>query len=184
MQRAVAGIGVTVVFKLMVSLCLALYCSMAIWGDGPPRMTDRALRLEGAAAPAPAASGIRVLPAPPRPVRIGPQLATATKRGAKGVPDGFAAVVASGLPAARVVDTLPANVARRWVTANSNVRSGPNKRSALAGKIGTGGEVWVLWAEPNGWVKLRSAKGDVTGFVHKSLLTDKAPKATLIAVAD
>lgn len=194
MQRAVAGIGVTVVFKLLVSLCLALYCGMVIWGDGPARTA----RASTAPADTPAASaklesGIRILPAPKQAVRIGPQMTRVAAR--PDVPKPKAVTPEEEL-AALVMATLarptetgraapPANHTRRWITAGTaNVRAEPNKRSALAGKIGRGGEVWVMWAEPNGWVRLRAADGTVTGFVHKSLLTDKAPKVIVFAAAD
>nr|WP_241741500.1 SH3 domain-containing protein [Gemmobacter straminiformis] len=180
---------------MLVSLCLALYCGMVIWGDGPARKTSAVAPVVMAAQGR--ESGIRVLPAPKRPVRIGPQVTEAAGHGgavpaAKNLP---ARVTANERLAALVLATLdrhktamapaePANLARRWVTANTaNVRSGPNKRSALAGKIGRGGEVWVLWSEPNGWVRLRAADGTVAGFVHKSLLTDAPPAETRLATA-
>lgn len=189
-----------VVWKLLVSLCLAIYCGMVVWGNGPARLERGAERpLTLAVAKGATTSGVRVLPAPKRPVRIGPQ---AVRRSAPGVaaaaapvltaqPDDeagreLAALVMAALeqPTATMVEQ-PANTQRRWITANTaNVRAGPNKRSKLAGKIGRGGEVFVLWAEPNGWVKLRAADGKVAGYVHKSLLTDTPPKATLIAASD
>lgn len=188
MQRAVAGFGVRVVFKLLVSLCLALYCGMVVWGDGPAR---RAVVPAVVASAAPRAeSGIRVLPAPERPVRIGPQVAKAAPRDVPAGPhrsanERLAALVMAALNRTTATVAPPANTLRRWIAANTaNVRAAPTKRSALSGKIGRGGEVWVLWAEPNGWVRLRAADGTVAGFVHKSLLTDAPPSETRMAAAD
>ncbi len=192
-----------VVWKLLVSLCLAIYCGMVIWGNGPTRLERGAERpLTVAAAKVAATSGVRVLPVPKRPVRIGPQAVrrSAPEVAAAAAPAPTAPTAQSDDAAGRELAALvmaaldrptatmagqPANTQRRWITANTaNVRAGPNKRSKLAGKIGRGGEVFVLWAEPNGWVKLRAADGKVAGYVHKSLLTDTPPKATLIAASD
>lgn len=163
-------------FRLLVLLCLSLFSVMSIFGDGPPRTARYAMAAQ--AMPV-LTSGIRVLPAPPRVVKA----ATLPKPAPAGVPMAVVPVLAA-LQTAPQPDALPANVQLRWITARTaNVRAEPSKRSALAGKIGLGGAVHVLWAEPNGWMRVRSATGDVSGFVHKSLLTDTAPPAATVDIA-
>lgn len=151
---------------------------MVIYGDGPPRTASFAVEQTSAA---PAASGIRVLPAPRQAVQPAPDQVALVS---------YTAPVAA-LPkappladAAALSDAAPANVALRWITASTaNVRAQPNKRSALAGKVGLGEAVYLMWAEPNGWMRIRSASGEVTGFVHKSLLTDQAPATATVDLA-
>lgn len=84
-----------------------------------------------------------------------------------------------------VTAALPANVKLGWIAASTaNVRAAPSKRSALAGKIASGGSVHILWVEPNGWVRIKTVAGDVSGFVHKSLLTDVAPATASVELAE
>lgn len=156
-------------------LCLSLYSAMSVYGNGPPRTARYA---EAMPATAPASSGIRVLPAPPRIVKAQPA-ETVTLVAFDPRPAPVAAPAA-----AEATPALPANVQLRWVTASTaNVRAQPNKRSDLAGKVGLGEAVYLMWAEPNGWVRIRSTDGAVTGFVHKSLLTDEAPATASVDLA-
>lgn len=162
---------------------------MVIYGDGPPRTARFVVEQ---ASVTPATNGIRVLPAPkkvdrsPAPDKVSlvsytPPLAALPK--APALADAPAASDAAVSDAA-VSDAAPANVALRWITADTaNVRTQPNKRSALAGKVGLGEAVHLLWAEPNGWMRIHSADGAVTGFVHKSLLTDQAPATATVDLA-
>lgn len=166
--------------RLLVLLCLSIYSTLVIFGNGPPRTARYA---EVPASTAPTSSGIRVLPAPIRqtstnltPTRPAPAKAAPPPRV---VLASYTAPVAA-MPAAAVAGNEPAaldaNLHLRWITATTaNIRTRPTKRSALSGKIGLGEAVHVMWAEPNGWIRIRAANGAVTGFVHKSLLTDAAP---------
>ncbi|AWB47407.1 hypothetical protein HYN69_01795 [Gemmobacter aquarius] len=171
-------------FRLLVLLCASLYSSMVIFGDGPARTARFAVEQ---ASDAPAISGIRVLPAPKPVVRAtAPQevsLAAYTPTApSQATPDTLTDTLTDSALSADA--NLPANVQLRWITAGTaNVRSEPNKRSALAGKVGLGEAVYLMWAEPNGWMRVRSATGDVTGFVHKSLLTDQAPATATVDLA-
>ena len=180
----------------MVLLCLSLYCAMSVWGNGPSR-TERYAR---SSVSGPATDGIVVLPAPAQPIAAQPIPARIVRAAAKAVPqriDGVpvpaggsatdgavgdrGAVPATKLAAgpATEPDSLPANVKLGWIAASTaNVRSGPNKRSSLAGKIASGGAVHILWAEPNGWVRIKAVEGGASGFVHKSLLTGIAPNGS------
>lgn len=193
MQRLFECWGLRVVFRLLVLLCLSIYCAMVIWGNGPDRMARYA---RADAAPAPMTSGIRVLPAPEKVVVAAPPPAeaepvatvvpVAMEAPAPEPEPGLALAEADGAEIAlgSAGETLPANVQLGWIgEKNANVRAGPNKRSALAGKIGAGGAVHVMWTEPNGWVRLRSADGTVEGFVHKSLITDVAPPTAPVTLA-
>lgn len=165
-------------------MCASLYSVMVIFGDGPPRTASYAALSESLG---PSQSGIRVLPAPPRVVAAAApeelSLAAYTPTAlSDALPDTFpdAALADAEIPAAEI----PANVQLRWITAGTaNVRSQPNKRSALAGKVVLGEVVYLMWAEPNGWMRIRSANGDVTGFVHQSLLTDQAPATASVDLA-
>lgn len=164
--------------RLLVLLCLSIYSTLVIFGNGPPRTARYA---EVPASTAPASSGIRVLPAPtyqtvahPAPAKAAPPTRVVLASYTAPVAAMPAAAVAGNQPAA-----LDANLHLRWITATTaNIRTRPTKRSALSGKIGLGEAVHVMWAEPNGWIRIRAANGAVTGFVHKSLLTDAAPATT------
>lgn len=163
-------------------LCVSLYCTMSVFGNGPPRVARYA---EATPSTAPASSGIRVLPAPPRVVLAQPAQRQAAETlslaafTASPAPDRFAAPQAE-----TSAPPPPANLQLRWVTAGTaNVRAQPNKRSDLAGKVGLGEAVYMMWAEPNGWVRIRSTDGAVTGFVHKSLLTDEEPATASVDLA-
>lgn len=150
---------------------------MSVYGNGPPRTARYA---EAAPATAPATSGIRVLPAPPRVVKA--QSAETLSLVAFDPRPAPAPVAAAA--AAETAPAVPANVQLRWITASTaNVRAQPNKRSGLTGKVGLGEAVHMMWAEPNGWVRIRSTDGAVTGFVHKSLLTDEAPATASVDLA-
>ncbi len=186
MQRGYECFGVRVVFRLLVLLCLSLFSVMSVFGNGPPRTARYAMAAQATSV---LQSGIRVLPAPERVVKV-----DAAPKPAATIPVVPVLALAQGNDRPLLVedrpqvedlaDALPANLQLRWITARTaNVRAEPNKRSALAGKIGLGGAVHVMWAEPNGWVRVRSAAGDVSGFVHKSLLTETAPPAATLDLA-
>lgn len=179
--------GVRVVWRLLVGLCVALFAVMSIYGDGPTR-TDGAVAAQSARSGADVTvqtSGLRVMPLPPsQTVSVSTKAAPATTTLAPVVAQVAAQPVSETASAndlrhagaGATAASLPTNVQLRWISAdNANVRSGPSKRSELAGKITAGAAVHVMWSEPNGWVRVRAAAGDVSGFVHQSLLTDIAP---------
>lgn len=157
---------------------------MVIFGDGPPRTANHAPLTADLG---PSQNGIRVLPAAPRVVRAEAAdqvslAAFAPTAPSQATPDTLTDTLTDSALSADA--DLPANVQLRWITAGTaNVRSQPNKRSALAGKVGHGEAVYLMWTEPNGWMRVRSATGDVTGFVHKSLLTDQAPATATVDLA-
>lgn len=150
---------------------------MSIYGNGPSRV-DLYTRVEPSGSTT--ESGIRVLPAPPRIIRAASAPLVRMRQKDATITLARAQTIVPAEPEA----TLPANVQLRWISAGTaNVRAAPNKRSALAGKIGRGGAVHVMWTEPNGWVRIRAAAGEVTGFVHKSLLTADAPPGAVQEMA-
>lgn len=57
-------------------------------------------------------------------------------------------------------------------TRNANIRAEPNKGGGLVGTLAAGSAVQVLWVEPNGWVRVISQDGTISGFAHKSLFAE------------
>lgn len=145
---------------------------MCIYGNGPSRS---GLYARPEPSERPSTGGIRVISAPERVIR-----AAAAPLVRNPQKEATVMLARAALPASpEAASALPTNVELRWISAGTaNVRAAPNKRSALAGKIGMDGAVHVMWTEPNGWVRIRTATGEVEGFVHKSLLTTNAPFTT------
>lgn len=87
-----------------------------------------------------------------------------------------AAVDAAGIAAAK--DPLPIDqqaVAMWYVTGSSvNLRAGPGTANAVVGKLGYGAEAEVL-SDEGGWYQIRTANGDVSGWIFGKFLTDNRP---------
>ncbi len=186
-------------------LCLSLYCAMSIWGNGPLR-TERLARSAPQVETPVFESSLKVMPAPQAaapPPAADVAAAQAPDRTPEPEAFSFAAYMAADDAPALARDTtatttepaaapvaaadpadLPENLQMRWINVGTaNVRSAPNKRSALAGKVALGEAVYVMWAEPNGWMRIRSPDGLVTGFVHESLLSEQAPRSDAVNLA-
>lgn len=56
-----------------------------------------------------------------------------------------------------------------------NVRGGPSTRNPVVGKLSQGDAVLVVWAEDNGWARIRVEGDGIDGYMAMDFLTEKDP---------
>ncbi|WP_435257826.1 SH3 domain-containing protein [Thioclava sp. FR2] len=56
-----------------------------------------------------------------------------------------------------------------------NVRGGPSTRTPVVGKLSKGDAVLVVWAEDNGWARIRVEGDGIDGYMSLDFLTEADP---------
>lgn len=56
-----------------------------------------------------------------------------------------------------------------------NVRGGPSTRNPVVGKLVRGDAVMMVWAEDNGWARIRIEGDGIDGYMSMDFLTDTPP---------
>ena len=56
-----------------------------------------------------------------------------------------------------------------------NVRGGPSTRNPVVGKLSQGDAVLVVWAEDNGWARIRVEGDGIDGYMSMDFLTEADP---------
>ena len=87
-----------------------------------------------------------------------------------------AAVDAAGIAAASTPLPVDKPTVEMWyVTGSSvNLRAGPGTGNAVVGKLGYGAEAEVL-SDEGGWYQIRTANGDISGWIFGKFLADSRP---------